>query len=105
MLQLPKYKSFEIFFIINKSSTYNNKKYLQLHFIKYRLLALIHILIIELKIKDIILYYRLFPHAHMTRMDHWSNFGEKYCCPYLIDPTDPLFKKIGKAFMEEVRNN
>lgn len=41
----------------------------------------------------------------MTKIDTWNNFEEKYCCPYLLDPTDPLFKKIGKMFIEEVFEN
>lgn len=38
----------------------------------------------------------------MTRMTPWVNFGDKYCCPYLLEPTDPLFTKIGAMFIEEV---
>lgn len=36
-------------------------------------------------------------------MPPWNNFEDKYCCPYLLDPTDPLFNTIGVTFMQEVR--
>ncbi|XP_026666657.1 alpha-N-acetylglucosaminidase [Ceratina calcarata] len=43
---------------------------------------------------------RLFPQANVTKVGVWNNFSEKYCCPYLLDPTDPVFQKIGEQFLE-----
>lgn len=40
----------------------------------------------------------------MVQMEKWMNFSDQYCCPYLVDPTDPLFKEIGNTFMKEVRD-
>ncbi|XP_076294620.1 N-acetyl-alpha-glucosaminidase [Lasioglossum baleicum] len=45
-------------------------------------------------------FKRLFPEANMTKSSVWNHFGDKYCCPYLLAPTDPLFQKVGKLFLE-----
>jgi hypothetical protein len=29
------------------------------------------------------------------------NGDSRWCCTYLLDPTDPLFVEIGKAFVEQ----
>ncbi|EKX45295.1 hypothetical protein GUITHDRAFT_51145, partial [Guillardia theta CCMP2712] len=45
----------------------------------------------------------LFPEAKFTRHGNWGGFAEQHCCVMMVDPTDPLFLKIGKMFVEEVR--
>ncbi|OAD53228.1 Alpha-N-acetylglucosaminidase, partial [Eufriesea mexicana] len=43
---------------------------------------------------------KVFPNANVTKVTAWNNFSDKYCCPYLLDPTDPLFRKIGQLFLK-----
>ncbi|KAG9434718.1 alpha-N-acetylglucosaminidase isoform X1 [Apis mellifera carnica] len=43
---------------------------------------------------------KLFPKANVTKSAVWNNFSDKYCCPYLLEPTDPLFKQIGQQFLK-----
>lgn len=45
-------------------------------------------------------FLRLFPKANVTKSAVWNNFSDKYCCPYLLEPTDPLFKQIGQQFLK-----
>ena len=45
---------------------------------------------------------RLYPEANVSRLGDWGHFNDTYCCTYLLEPTDPLFKAIGKAFIEEL---
>lgn len=35
---------------------------------------------------------RVFPKANVSRLGDWGHFNSTYCCTYLLDPTDPLFK-------------
>ncbi|EFN75548.1 Alpha-N-acetylglucosaminidase [Harpegnathos saltator] len=44
-------------------------------------------------------FARLFPNANMTKIEPWNKFEDKYCCPYLLEPTDPLFQTIGEKFL------
>ncbi|XP_020300841.1 alpha-N-acetylglucosaminidase [Pseudomyrmex gracilis] len=44
-------------------------------------------------------FARLFPNVNMTKIEPWNRFEDKYCCPYLLDPTDPLFRTIGEKFL------
>ncbi|KAG6551071.1 hypothetical protein Mapa_007306 [Marchantia paleacea] len=46
---------------------------------------------------------RIFPSAKITRLGNWNSVDgdERWCCTYLLDPTDPLFVEIGKAFVEQ----
>ncbi|XP_044735480.1 alpha-N-acetylglucosaminidase-like [Chrysoperla carnea] len=46
-------------------------------------------------------FKNLFPSSNMVLASRWNSFEDKYCCPYLLDPTDPLFKVIGKLYVEE----
>ncbi|XP_039259362.2 alpha-N-acetylglucosaminidase-like [Styela clava] len=39
--------------------------------------------------------------VNATRLSSWSHFNCTYSCTYLLEPTDPLFLKIGKMFIEE----
>ncbi|XP_043516169.1 alpha-N-acetylglucosaminidase, partial [Frieseomelitta varia] len=43
---------------------------------------------------------RLFPNANVTKSTAWNQFSDKYCCPYLLEPTDPLFQRIGELFLQ-----
>ncbi|PSN53363.1 Alpha-N-acetylglucosaminidase [Blattella germanica] len=47
-------------------------------------------------------FKRLFPDSSMMLMTVWNNFPDEYCCPYLLEPTDPLFKTVGKLFISEL---
>lgn len=42
-----------------------------------------------------------FPSAKVTRLGEWNTVdGDKrYCCTFLLDPNDPLFVDIGKAYI------
>ncbi|XP_031504015.1 alpha-N-acetylglucosaminidase isoform X2 [Nymphaea colorata] len=46
---------------------------------------------------------RIFPSAHMTRLGDWNTVDgdRRWCCNYLLDPSDPLFIEIGGAFIKE----
>ncbi|XP_012534782.1 alpha-N-acetylglucosaminidase isoform X2 [Monomorium pharaonis] len=44
-------------------------------------------------------FARLFPNANMTKIEPWNKFKDKYCCPYLLEPTSPLFRMIGEKFL------
>ncbi|XP_070164978.1 alpha-N-acetylglucosaminidase isoform X3 [Polyergus mexicanus] len=45
-------------------------------------------------------FARLFPNANMTKIDPWNKFEDKYCCPYLLEPMDPLFRIVGEKFLK-----
>ena len=45
---------------------------------------------------------RLYPKANVSRLGDWGHFNDTYCCTYLLEPTDPLFEMIGKAFIKEL---
>ncbi len=46
---------------------------------------------------------RVFPKANVTHLPPWSGFTGKYCCTAFLQPTDPLFRKIGKMFVDEIQ--
>ncbi|KAG2668722.1 hypothetical protein I3760_14G004400 [Carya illinoinensis] len=41
-----------------------------------------------------------FPSANITRLGNWASVDAdpRWCCTYLLDPSDPLFVEIGEAF-------
>ncbi|XP_072019310.1 alpha-N-acetylglucosaminidase-like isoform X1 [Amphiura filiformis] len=43
---------------------------------------------------------RIFPNANITRLSDWGKFDDQYCCTYFLEPSDPAFQTIGKAFIE-----
>ncbi|CEG35851.1 Alpha-N-acetylglucosaminidase [Plasmopara halstedii] len=43
------------------------------------------------------------PNANYTQSPNWGNFSEEHCCVYMIEPTDPLYREIGKVFINEQR--
>lgn len=44
----------------------------------------------------------IFPDTKFSMVDKWNNFPKQYCCPLFVDPTEPLFNQIGKAFLQKV---
>ncbi|RLN74856.1 hypothetical protein BBJ28_00019781 [Nothophytophthora sp. Chile5] len=44
-----------------------------------------------------------FPTAKLTRSPNWGDFSDEFCCVYMLEPTDPLYREIGKTFLEEQR--
>ena len=42
---------------------------------------------------------RVFPKANVSRLGTWGHFNSTYCCTYLLDPTDRLFK-VSKPHMK-----
>ncbi|XP_034254686.1 alpha-N-acetylglucosaminidase isoform X4 [Thrips palmi] len=47
-------------------------------------------------------FQRLFPNSSTTPLQRWNRFPDEYCCPLLLDPTDPVFKRVGTLFMREL---
>ncbi|KDO25370.1 hypothetical protein SPRG_20753 [Saprolegnia parasitica CBS 223.65] len=41
----------------------------------------------------------LYPSASMRQSDQWAGFDRNYTCVYMLDPTDPLYRAVGKAFL------
>ncbi|XP_021624819.1 alpha-N-acetylglucosaminidase isoform X2 [Manihot esculenta] len=46
---------------------------------------------------------KIFPSANITRLGDWNtvNKNPRWCCTYLLDPSDPLFVEIGEAFIRQ----
>ncbi|KAJ4711588.1 Alpha-N-acetylglucosaminidase [Melia azedarach] len=46
---------------------------------------------------------KIFPSANITRLGDWNTVdgNPRWCCTYLLDPTDPLFVEIGEAFIQQ----
>ncbi|XP_023665055.2 alpha-N-acetylglucosaminidase isoform X2 [Paramormyrops kingsleyae] len=45
---------------------------------------------------------RLFPQAKVTKLGPWSNFNCSYSCAYVLEPSDPLFQRIGSLFLSKL---
>lgn len=45
----------------------------------------------------------IFPSANITRLGNWNSIDAdpSTCCTYLLNPSDPLFVKIGEAFIRQ----
>ncbi|KAK9913048.1 hypothetical protein M0R45_036874 [Rubus argutus] len=45
---------------------------------------------------------KIYPSANITRLGDWNtvNGDPRWCCTYLLDPSDPLFVEIGTAFIK-----
>lgn len=41
----------------------------------------------------------LYPEATLTPASNWCQFPTGYCCPYMLDPCDHLFAKIGSTYI------
>ncbi|XP_043464932.1 alpha-N-acetylglucosaminidase [Leptopilina heterotoma] len=42
-----------------------------------------------------------FPNATMTKMSEWNTFQDRYCCPLMLEPADPLFQILGTDFLRK----
>ncbi|XP_050154004.1 alpha-N-acetylglucosaminidase [Malus sylvestris] len=44
---------------------------------------------------------KVYPSANITRLGEWNTVDgdPRWCCTYLLDPSDPLFVEIGMAFV------
>nr|AIG55486.1 secreted protein [Thraustotheca clavata] len=47
---------------------------------------------------------KLYPHAKISRSPNWGSFPDDFCCVYMLDPTDPLYTQIGRAFIEQQKH-
>lgn len=45
----------------------------------------------------------IFPSANITRLGDWNTVDgdPRWCCTYLLNPSDPLFVEIGEAFIRQ----
>jgi len=41
------------------------------------------------------------PQARVARSQRWNNFPDPYGAVYVLEPTDPMFTAIGRAFVQE----
>nr|XP_024217988.1 alpha-N-acetylglucosaminidase-like [Halyomorpha halys] len=37
----------------------------------------------------------------MTKLDKWNGFPNEFCCPYILQPDDPIFNEVGSLFLHE----
>jgi alpha-N-acetylglucosaminidase len=46
---------------------------------------------------------KIYPEANITRLDNWNTVDgdSRWCCTYLLNPSDPLFIEIGEAFIKQ----
>ncbi|KAK3031104.1 hypothetical protein RJ639_036844 [Escallonia herrerae] len=46
---------------------------------------------------------KIYPTANITRLGEWNTVDgdPRWCCTFLLDPSDPLFIRIGEAFMRQ----
>lgn len=44
---------------------------------------------------------RVYPNATVSRLTDWGRFNDTYCCTTFLEPSDPLFVRIGSAFIRE----
>ncbi|GAB4832519.1 hypothetical protein Ancab_006541 [Ancistrocladus abbreviatus] len=46
---------------------------------------------------------KIFPGANITRLGNWNTVDgdPRWCCTFLLDPSDPLFVEIGEAFIKQ----
>ncbi|PNY17459.1 alpha-n-acetylglucosaminidase-like protein, partial [Trifolium pratense] len=46
---------------------------------------------------------KIYPSAKITRLGDWNTVDAdpRWCCTYLLDPSDPLFVEIGEAFIRK----
>lgn len=47
-------------------------------------------------------FTRIYPNTTFYSVNTWNKFNENYCCGNFLEPTDDLFKIIGKMFLKEV---
>ncbi|KAK9683017.1 hypothetical protein RND81_10G113000 [Saponaria officinalis] len=46
---------------------------------------------------------KVYPSANITRLGNWNTVSgdPRWCCTFLLDPSDPLFVKLGEAFIKK----
>ncbi|XP_048495314.1 alpha-N-acetylglucosaminidase isoform X3 [Beta vulgaris subsp. vulgaris] len=46
---------------------------------------------------------KIFPSSNITRLGNWNTVSgdSRWCCTFLLDPSDPLFVKLGEAFIKQ----
>ncbi|KAL0910940.1 hypothetical protein M5K25_019037 [Dendrobium thyrsiflorum] len=49
------------------------------------------------------IFRKIFPTANIARLSNWNtvNGDPRWCCTYLLDPSDPLFIEVGRAFIKQ----
>lgn len=47
---------------------------------------------------------QLYPEASVTPASNWCHFPAGYCCPMMLDPADPLYARIGAAYITTLRS-
>lgn len=45
----------------------------------------------------------LHPQASVTPASNWCHFPPGYCCPLMLDPSDPLYARIGATYITTLR--
>ncbi|XP_057522012.1 alpha-N-acetylglucosaminidase [Amaranthus tricolor] len=45
----------------------------------------------------------IYPSSNITRLGNWNTVSgdPRWCCTFLLDPSDPLFVKLGEAFIQK----
>lgn len=48
-------------------------------------------------------FKKIYPSASITRLGDWNtvNGDPRWCCTFLLDPSDPLFVEVGEAFIKQ----
>lgn len=48
-------------------------------------------------------FKKMYPSSNITRLGNWNSVGgdSRWCCTFLLDPSDPLFLQLGKAFIKQ----
>ncbi|XP_021739302.1 alpha-N-acetylglucosaminidase-like isoform X3 [Chenopodium quinoa] len=46
---------------------------------------------------------KIYPSSNITRLGNWNTVSgdPRWCCTFLLDPSDPLFVKLGEAFIKK----
>ncbi|KAK8942885.1 hypothetical protein KSP39_PZI008967 [Platanthera zijinensis] len=49
------------------------------------------------------IFRKMFSTANITKLSNWNtvNGDPRWCCTYLLDPSDPLFFELGRAFIKK----
>lgn len=46
-------------------------------------------------------FRRAYPQATGTNISRWNSFPDEFCCPFLLNPADPLFTVVSRLFLRE----
>lgn len=46
-------------------------------------------------------FNKSYPETNLIQMARWSKFSDENCCPFFLDPKDPLFSVVNRVFMRE----